>query len=135
MNSLINELYVFSMFNLAVVVSTTVHASCLPPLPPCMLQLLMDCQCDCTFIDVLLHQVTLSVLCCITHAGAVWLLFTFCNTCALLMLHVDLVALCLHALLHDWLDSTCCLMSSVLISLHSSCVPFLLACQGTMCFL
>lgn len=65
----------------------------------------MDCQCDCACIDVVLHQVTPSVLTSVLnkeeiYVGAVHyfcLLFTPFNTFASLMLHVDPVTLCLRA--------------------------------------
>ncbi len=67
----------------------------------------------------------------------VW--FALYNTFSSLMLHVDLVALCLHTLPHDllaWLDWVSLTGSEavMLIGLHSRCVLFLLAGQGTVCF-
>ena len=53
---------------LSVFVLAVVHASPPPPPPPpCMLLLLMDRRCDCTFIDVVLHEVAVCV--CVIMSG------------------------------------------------------------------
>lgn len=130
-------------------------SACITP-PPFIQLLLMDCQCHCTFIDVLLHHVTLSVwhqweinrkfmlvlyvgfACCTTQT-------TFTSS----MWHVDLVTL--HppspcsawprlvtgftppAVRLDWVSLTSS-EAAVLIGLHAACVFFLLARWGNICF-